>query len=423
MQGLTGRSVWAQRSLAAIRAAGRTGMGGAHLDIALSLLSIPVLLGAAYLAGLALLSRRTRPPAYAAPSIRFDVVVPAHDEEGGIATTVQSLLATDYPAELRRVLVVADNCTDRTAEHARRAGAQVLVRDDPRRRGKGFALSFAFERSLAEGSADAVVVVDADATVSPNLLRAFAARLQAGAHAAQSENLVGNPDASWRTSLLSVAFALIHTVRSVARERLGLSCALSGTGMCFSTKLLRSVPHRAVSLAEDIEYGIDLARAGHRVAYAAEAFVRSDASATAGGGRSQRARWEDGRRQMARRHALALVRRGVARRDPVLLDLAIDLLVPPLSTLGALAAGGAGVALAASWASGAILVCAVTWGASAVFVLVYVARGWQVSGTGRRGLEALLHAPVFLVWRVGVAWTRRFRRPDVWVRTARERTS
>jgi cellulose synthase/poly-beta-1,6-N-acetylglucosamine synthase-like glycosyltransferase len=193
--------------------------------------------------------------------------------------------------------------------------------------------------------------------------------------------------------------------------------------MCFSARLLRHVPHRAASLTEDIEYGIDISLAGYRVAYAAEAWVRSDMSPTARGGRSQRARWEDGRRQMARRHALRLVRSGIATRNPVLVDLGVDLLVPPLSTLGATAAAGAATALSASWATGSLLFAAVTWSASALSVVVYVARGWQVSGTGRRGLEALLHAPVFLVWRVGVAWTRPFRRPDVWVRTTRERTS
>jgi 1,2-diacylglycerol 3-beta-glucosyltransferase len=388
-------------------------MGGAHLDIALSVLSLPVLLGAMYLAALALLSRRVPAPPHPPPTLRFDVIVPAHDEEAGIAAAVQSLQALDYPPELRRVLVVADNCGDSTAERARRAGALVLVRDDRQRRGKGQALSFAFDRSLADGFADAAVVVDADASASPNLLRAFSARLAAGAAAVQSENLVGNPEASWRTGLLAIAFALIHTVRSVARERLGLSCALSGTGMCFSTALLREVPHRATSLTEDIQYGIDLALAGHRVAYAAEAWVRSDMCPTARGGRSQRARWEDGRRQLARRHGWALVRRGLAERMPALLDLGVDLLVPPLSTLGAMAAAGTAAALLASW----------PWSASVACVALYVARGWQVSGTGRRGLEVLLHAPVFLVWRVGVAWTRPFRRPDMWVRTTRERTS
>jgi hypothetical protein len=322
------------------------------------------------------------------------------------------------------VIVVADNCRDATAERARRAGAEVLVRDDPERRGKGRALGFAFERILAERRADAVVVVDADASVSPNLLRAFSARLAAGARAVQSENLVGNPYASWRTGIIAVAFALIHTVRSLARERLGLSCGLSGTGMCFTTALLREVPHRASSIVEDLEYGIQLGLAGHRVAYAGEAWVRSDMSTSGEGGRAQRARWEDGRRQMARRNALTLLRRGIASRDPVLVDLGVDLVVPPLSTLGAAAAAGTAAALGASWAAGTLLPAAVAWGASLAAVLAYVARGWQVSGTGLRGLAALLHAPAFLVWRLGVAWTRRLRAPDEWVRATRdERTS
>ena len=300
----------------------------------------------------------------------------------------------------------------------------MLVRDDPAFRGKGPALSFAFAESLSNGFADAVVVVDADATVSTNILRAFAARLATGAWAAQSENLVGNPFTSWRTGILAVAFSLIHTVRSLARERLGLSSGLSGTGMCLSAALLREVPHRASSIVEDLEYGIQLALAGHRVAFVPEASVRSDMSATALGGRSQRARWEDGRRQMARRHAVPLLLRGLATRDKVLIDLAMELVIPPLSTLGALVVLGVAAALVASWAQGTVIAAAWTFGASLLAVCAYVARGVQVSGTGWRGAGALLHAPAFLVWRLGVAWTRRFRAPDAWVRTTRgERTS
>ena len=363
----------------------------------------------------ALSRRRPAPVVQQPPALRFVVVVPAHDEEAGIAATVRSVLALDYPAALRRVLVVADNCADATAERARRAGADVLVRDDPDRRGKGRALSFAFERILAEGWADAVAVIDADATASHNLLRAFSARIAAGARAAQSENLVGNPYASWRTGILAVAFSLIHTVRSLARERLRLSSGLSGTGMCFAVDLLREVPHRAASIVEDLEYGIEIALAGHRVWFVAEAWVRSDMSPTQGGGRSQRARWEDGRRQMARRHARPLLRRGLAARDPVLVDLAVDLLVPPLSTLGAVALAGA----FAAWAVAAPPAAAWAWDASVLAIAAYVARGWQVSGTGWRGAAALLHAPIYLVWRLGVAWTRRLRAPDAWVRSTR----
>ena len=211
-------------------------------DVVLLLAVVPVLLASAYLLLLALLSGRRPPPPARPPHLRFDVVVPAHDEEGGIAATVRSLLAVDYPAELRRVLVIADNCSDATADRAREAGAVVLVRRDAERRGKGYALASGYDRVLADGIADAVVVVDADTEASTGLLRAFAARLDAGAVAVQSDNVVGNPRASWRTCLMAIAFALFNTVRSLGRDRLRCSTGLRGNGMCLSVKVLREVP-------------------------------------------------------------------------------------------------------------------------------------------------------------------------------------
>ncbi len=110
------------------------------IDIALALLALPLAAAAAYLATLALLARR-RPAQTlmnaAVPGRRFDIIVPAHDEESEIATTVASLLAIDYPRALYRVFVVADNCSDQTAARAAAAGAQVIVRTDAEHRGKG----------------------------------------------------------------------------------------------------------------------------------------------------------------------------------------------------------------------------------------------------------------------------------------------
>ena len=117
------------------------------IDVTLVLLALPALLAAGYLFVLAILSRRPMPAPCPPSRLRFDVVVPAHDEEAGIERTVRSLLALDWPAHRYRVLVVADNCSDRTAERARAAGAEVLVRDDPTRRGKGYALQRAFSGS------------------------------------------------------------------------------------------------------------------------------------------------------------------------------------------------------------------------------------------------------------------------------------
>jgi cellulose synthase/poly-beta-1,6-N-acetylglucosamine synthase-like glycosyltransferase len=372
----------------------------------------------AYLGVLALLSARPRPPAPPEPKTRFAFVVPAHDEETGIAQTVGSALAADWPATLREVVVVADNCTDATAQAARDAGARVIERTDDERRGKGYALELAFETLLEEGGVDAIVVIDADTLVSENLLAAFAARLARGESAAQAEYGVSNVDASWRTRLMTVALAMFHGVRSTARERLGVSVGLRGNGMCFSAQLLRDHPHEAYGLVEDVEYGIALGLAGHRVAYAGEATVRGEMVSTGGAAASQRRRWEGGRAQLVRAHLGDLLRESLRRRSLMLLDLAMDLIVPPLSYLGLLA----GLALVVEGArlvlGGAPGVATALAAATAAGLLLYVLRGVMLSGLGFGAVTALLWAPVYVAWKV--VRVRPWRADDTWVRTRRE---
>ena len=120
------------------------------IDIVLSILAVPVSVANAYLLSLTLLSKRRPELVYGAPELRFAIVVPAHNEEAGIAATVSNLKAVDYPKDRFSIIVVADNCSDETAARAEAAGAQVIVRHDQERRGKGYALAFAFER-LAGG--------------------------------------------------------------------------------------------------------------------------------------------------------------------------------------------------------------------------------------------------------------------------------
>ena len=70
------------------------------------------------------------------------VLIPAHNEGEAVRPTIedaQSQRAGD------RIIVVADNCTDETATEARIAGAEVIERHDPYRRGKGYALDFGLE--------------------------------------------------------------------------------------------------------------------------------------------------------------------------------------------------------------------------------------------------------------------------------------
>ena len=387
--------------------------------LALTLVALAAVPPAGYLLLATLLSARARTPAPSSRRVKFDVLVPAHNEESVIVRVVQSLKRLDWPQDRFRIIVIADNCTDATAALARGTGALVFERHDPGQRGKGYALAYAFERSAAEAWADAVVVVDADAEASPNLLEAFAARIEHGAAAVQAHYGVLNPMASWRTRLMTIATAAFHIVRSRARERLGLSCGIRGNGWCVTHRLLQRVPYRAFSLAEDLEYGIEIGMGGARVHYADEAHSNADMVSGEQIANKQRQRWERGRFQLIREKTAPLLRAALARRSAVCLDLALDLLVLPLSyvalTITALLMLAA---LASLWHSVFVPWLGIGIG-SAAAVALYVLRGWYLSGIGARGLIDLARAPLFLVWKIVLMQKRKT--SDEWIRTEREK--
>lgn len=381
---------------------------------------IAVLACSAYLFVLAVVAALPAASAREAVSrLRFDIVVPAHDEEAGIAVTIASLRALDYPRDRFRILVIADNCTDATACVAAEAGALVIERRDAARRGKGYALALAFAQVERDDIADAVVVIDADSLVSTDLLRAFARRLEAGEIALQASYGARSPTASWRSRLMVIALALFHGVRSLGRERLGLSAGLRGNGMGFSREVLRRVPAQAFSVVEDVEYGIKLAEAGYRVGYVHEAQVMGDMAPPGPAAASQRLRWERGRAALARAEGPKLLLEGLLRRDPIRIDLAMDLLVPPLSGLVLAALLGAlGSTIWCAVHGGAVAV-AVPWLLACFFLAVYVLRGIALSGVGLAGSLALLWAPVYIVWKIGLRLRPGKASSGEWIRTAR----
>ena len=386
----------------------------------LVVLAVPAVGSCAYLLLATLLSAKLRPPAGSSRSLRFDVIIPAHNEVSIIQRSVTSARRVDWPADRFNVMVVADNCTDATAAVARAAGAEVIERFNLEQRGKGYALDFAFRKSREKGWSDAVVVIDADAEVSANLLEAFAARIEKGAQAVQAHYGVLNPMTSWRTRLITIAKAAVHIVRSRARERLRVSCGIRGNGWCLTHQMLLRVPYRAFSLTEDLEYGIDLGLAGCRVEYADEAHSDADMVSGEQAAGKQRQRWEDGRFQLIRSKSLPLLAAAVRERSRICLDLALDLLVLPLSyvalnvVLFVLAA-----ALAAHWNHSLQYWLWIALACTASLVL-YVMRGWQLSGVGAQGLLDLGRAPGFLIWKIMLMLRRG--KAGEWVRTDREKS-
>jgi cellulose synthase/poly-beta-1,6-N-acetylglucosamine synthase-like glycosyltransferase len=383
-------------------------------------LAVPAALACTYLLLQTLMSGALRPPPASARRLRFDIVVPAHNEADGIAHTIANLRQLDWPVDRYRILVVADNCTDATAAVASAAGALVVERHDPTLRGKGYALRFGFERSRADAWADAIAIVDADSEVTSNLLEAFAARIERGAHAIQARYGVLNPWGTWRTRLLTVAIGAVDTVRCRARERWRVSVGLRGNGWCATRELLDQVSYNAFSLAEDLEYGIALGLAGYRVHYASEAEAAQDMTVGPEAARVQRRRWELGRFVQIRSRTLPLLRAAVQGRSVICLDLALDLLLLPL-TYWALCVGALLVAalLATWWHPG--FMPWIWFSVACLLILVaYVMRGWQLSGMGARGLLDLLGAPAFVVWKLVLMLSRN--QPKGWVRTERKRS-
>ena len=134
--------------------------------LALTLLCLPAL--ALLVLTLVSIGRRDpRLPVLPGPRPPLAVLVPAHNESAHLAPTLANLQAQLAPGD--RLLVVADNCDDDTAECARRAGAEVVERHDRSRRGKGYALAHGVAH-LSRCPPGMVLVVDADCQLSPGAL-------------------------------------------------------------------------------------------------------------------------------------------------------------------------------------------------------------------------------------------------------------
>ena len=376
---------------------------------------------AGYLGLLALLAKETKSRATRDDAItQFDVIIPAHNEQDGIAHTIESVRALDYPVAQFRIVVVADNCTDDTAQLARASGAIVLERTDVLNRGKGYALNYAFEASLLDGRADAVVVIDADSSVSANLLRACDGALRAGNDVLQARHGVRNATESWRSRLINLGFTLIHDVRSLARERMHLSCGLRGNGMCFRLDTLKRVPHTAFSIVEDLEYGIMLGLTGVRVAYVHDAWVRGDMPTTTAASRSQRIRWEGGRKTVAKMYSGPLLAQALRNRSAMALDLLLELMIPPLSAMVLAGVCGLALSLGVAYWGGWTPVAAWFWSAGLLALVAYVLKGCALTGNFLRAICDLAWAPLYMMWRVVVKLLPSHARDSEWVRTSRE---
>jgi cellulose synthase/poly-beta-1,6-N-acetylglucosamine synthase-like glycosyltransferase len=263
--------------------------------------------------------------------LRVAVLIPAHDEEEGIGATVSGIAKQLGASD--RLIVVADNCTDGTAERALAAGAEIIERFDPQRRGKGYALDFGV-RHLESDPPDIVVIIDADCRLAPGTIDALVARSHASRRAVQASYGMGlPPDADAKRRVAGFAWIVKNHVRPMGLAVMGLPSQLMGTGMAFPWEAIRRIELATGNIVEDVRMGLDLAAAGYAPIYCPDTRVESDFPTTEQGFAVQRRRWETGSLRMVIKIAPAMFLHGLMSANAPLMAMAVDLMVPPLMML------------------------------------------------------------------------------------------
>jgi cellulose synthase/poly-beta-1,6-N-acetylglucosamine synthase-like glycosyltransferase len=267
---------------------------------------------------------------------RVAVLVPAHNESAGLLPTL-----ADIKVQMRaddRLLVIADNCTDDTAAVAAAAGADVVERNDPDRRGKGYALACGL-RHLGVDPPEIIIMIDADCRLVKDAIDRLAAICAMTHRPVQAISLMVAPDESPIDSRVAqFAWRVKNFVRPLGLRALGLPCQLMGSGMAFPWDMIRSAD-LAGSIVEDLKLGLDLALAGNPATFYPFLSVISKFPSSVKGVQSQRLRWEQGHIGTILTAAPRLFFAAIARANLDLLALALDLTVPPLSLLGMLVMG------------------------------------------------------------------------------------
>ncbi len=350
----------------------------------------------------------------------FAILVPAHNEEAMLNILLASLAALAYPRSRYTVYVVADNCTDKTAEEARANDrVQVYERFDDTKRGKGYALNWLLQKLKEDRHIhDAYVVLDADSVVEPTFLQPMERELVRGAQALQAHNNVLNIVDSPSTALRWLALSLMNHVRPLGRNGLGASSTLTGNGMCLSHDLLTRYPWQAFSAGEDYQYYLTLVEQGERVRYVHDAVVRSHMPVTFAQMRTQDIRWESSvgqGRQSVWRIALRLMRAGLKYRDLARIEAVAELLTPPLS-------------LMMGWCALILIFSLLVWSLPTLMIALmltaglmgYIASALYLLHPPRVVYLALFQAPRFVAWKLWVYLVlKRSKHSSEWIRTSR----
>jgi len=365
----------------------------------------------------ALLSGKNETSETKSPRPKIAVLIPAYNEAAGIAATISTILPQLTADD--RLLVIADNCTDATAEIARNCGASAIERQDTQRKGKGYALDFGLE-SIASHPPEVVIMVDADCICQPDSIEKLARVAVDSNRPVQATYLMEQPpNPTPKDSISALAFLVKNLVRPSGLKQLGFPSLLTGTGMPFPWSIIRSVSLASSNIVEDMQMSLDLAIAGHPTVFCPEARVTGCLPQQQQAAKSQRTRWEHGHIQTLLTQTPRLATASVEQQRFDLMAIALDLSVPPLSLLVAIWLAAFAVSILAA-TIGTSPIPAILLGVQGLLILVSIVSAWAKFGRADISGATLLSVPFYILWKIPLYLGFILKRQTKWVRTERD---
>ena len=234
---------------------------------------------------------------------KFMAIIPAHNEEMVVSNLIESLKNQTYDKNLYDIYVIADNCTDNTANVARRAGAIVLERFDPAHKTKGYALQWFLKQKIEENADyDAFFVFDADNIVDKDFILNMNKKLCQGEDVVQGYRDIKNPTDNWITAGYALFYWTMHRLYHLARYNVGLSTLLNGTGFMVRFDVVKPDGWQTETLTEDIEFSLKRIIKGKKLGWATDAIVYDEQPTSFKQSWSQRSRWTVGHMQCMKRY-------------------------------------------------------------------------------------------------------------------------
>lgn len=267
---------------------------------------------------------------------KFAAVISARNERDVIGQLISSIKSQNYPKDKLDVFVIADNCTDDTAQVAREAGAIVYERFNKVQVGKGYALDWLFkiiDRDHKDAGYEGYMIFDADNILDVNYVSEMNKVFDNGYDILTSYRNSKNFDSNWISAAYSLWFLREARYLNNSRMQLGTSCAISGTGFLVGANVIEGnggwIHHL---LTEDIEFTCDSVSKGMKIGYASKAVLYDEQPTKFSQSYTQRLRWAKGFYQVFANYGGKLLK-GVLKGSFSCLDMFMTVMPSMLLTL------------------------------------------------------------------------------------------